>query len=664
MASAQPPEVVSMREIVTACPLNCWDTCTVLVTVRAGRPLRVRGHPDHPVTRGFVCRKMKYQVERALSPDRLLHPMVRAAAGWRRLSWGEALDRIAERMQRVINRWGTLAVAHYWDYGSMGHLHNLVRRFFNALGAITQPRGSLCWAQGLEAQRLDFGANRAHEPHDHVNSRLLILWGRNPAATNIHLLPYLKEARQRGAEIVLIDPRPSETRRWADWWIAPRPGTDGALALAMAREIIERDLMDAEYVTDHVRGFEEYHQVLRGYTVRWAAEVTGVSELDIRDLAYRYATTRPASLILGYGLQRYANSGSAVRAIDALGALTGQLGIPGGGVNYADLTVGESLDDLAGRPPAGGHRLLDKPQFARQMSRLDPPVKVLFVTRANPLGQLPATRQVWESFRGLVMMVVLELEMTDTARMADFVLPVTTFLEQRDLYYNSWHRWLTYGEAAMAPRGECRPDWWVFLKLADRLGLDLGLAGTPHEWIQRALRPLAIGAEPGTFLRMPGAESVPWREARFATPSGRFELASEEAVQAGTTAVPTYHPPASWRDEGLQVLSPVHRNSLHSQFFHRAAPHGLRVLMAAADAAQRGIQPGDWVRLEGRHGALRVRVEVSGELPRGVLVVHSGGHVHDGECVNLVTSDVLPDLGIGACYYDVRCQIVKEARPS
>ena len=663
-----------MKTVRTACPLDCWDTCTLLVDVEDGRAVSVRGDPDHPVTRGFACPKAQRQLERLYSPQRLLHPLVRPSRGaeFERASWGAALDLVAERLLGARERYGSLAVLHNYDSGSMGLLKSLEHRFWNLFGGVTLPVGSLCWAGGIAAQKYDFGAVLGHDPADTVNSKLIILWGRNPVFTNPHLVPFIREAKARGAEVILIDPVRTASAALADRHVASRPGTDGALALSMAAVIIGEGLLDNGFVAGRTRGFEEFAKLAAEYPPERAAGICDVPAETIRDLARRYARLRPASIHVGYGLQRYANGGAAVRAIDALGALSGNIGRAGGGVNYANRSTSAAFPDLGADDRAAAYRGFVRANLAAEiLGAKDPPVKAFFVTRSNPVAQLPNTSLVVKAMEAVDFKVVADLTLTDTAALADVVLPCTTPFEEEDVYFCSWHNYITYGTPAVEPVGETRSDLAIYSDLARRLGFGGEFEKTPAEWLEAYFARLAeAGVRPGdvrgTSFRNPFAADVPWTDGGFKTPSGRYEFYSEKAANDGHDPLPRFVEPAESpvRDPAaaaafpLRLITPRHRETLHSQFYDRVTGgRGLAVEVSTGFARRRGLSDGDAVRVVSPRGEVRARVRLRDDLRQDVALVYAGGAVRDREAINMLTADRETDLGHGAAYYDCLCDV-------
>ncbi|MGE5578395.1 MAG: molybdopterin-containing oxidoreductase family protein [Syntrophothermus sp.] len=679
----------------TACPLNCYDTCGMLAYVKDGRVVRLEGDPDHEITRGFICRKGRDFVERTYAPDRLLYPQRKVGNGWERISWDQACALMAEKLLAARERYGSLAIFHNYDYGSQGLLRALDQRFFNALGGVTSTVGSLCWSAGLAAQEYDFGAYAAHDPLDHLNARTIVIWGRNPAYTNIHLIPIIQEARRRGARVALVDPVRTKTASFADLVVQPRPGTDGALALAMASVIIEDGLADLAYIHEHVHGFEEFRKLAGEFPPERVEGIAGVSAATIRELARFYGEIKPASLLIGMGLQRHTNGGQTIRAIDALAAITGNIGIPGGGANYAHSNL-SGFGEIKGRELARQRREIIRAQLGEGLlNAQDPTVQVAVITRSNPVAQSPATPKIIEVFQKIPFVVVIDQFMTDTAEMADLVLPCTTFLEEEDIYANSWHNWLAYGPKVVEPRGESKSDVVIFTELAQRMGLGSYFNRSITQWMEDLLAPLnrygvTLERLKQAPMRFPAAPQVAWADQKFLTPSGKYELFSEKAQANGLDPLPRYREPreapesykapvsaASAEDAvgekgaprgakyPLYLLTPHMQVQTHSQFANLASRREMEetklpwVHLHPRAALDRGLEEGNWVEVTSPRGSLRARVRVDSAVREDVALIYEGYWLKYGGGVNLLTADYVSDMGLQAAFYDCLCEVSK-----
>lgn len=665
-------EVMRVARFRAACPLNCWDTCSWLVTVEDGRLVDVRGDPADPYTRGFLCPKARYQLERSLAADRPLYPLVKSGASWKRVSWDEAFGLLASKIQLAISRWGPESVFYYHDSGSMGLSKSLGSKLFRRLGA-SEPLGSLCWAAGIQAQEYDFGFHLANVPEDVLSSKMIVIWGRNPAATNVHLVPFLKEARDRGARLVLIDPLKSPTANLVDEHVQVRPATDAALALAMCNVVIHEGLVDVPFIAAYTVGFGAFERHVETYTPEWAAKVTGVPGDAIVSVARRYARAKPAAILMGYGFQRHYGGGNAVRACDALAVLTGNVGKPGGGANYASGFISKNLVSLA---PDSSRQVRGIPRASLgDLAGLNPPVDVMVVSGANPVNQAPGSASVRQAVERVPFKAVLDLRWTETCELSDLFLPVASPFEDEDLHYCSWHPMLTFSERCAAPRGEALPDRVVWQRLAGRLGLGDEFNRTMAEWVDAALERvrgsgLDARALAGRTVRFPGTPAVAWQDGLFLTPSRKFEFYSGRAGRETGFPMASYAGPGEEADAAgfpLRVLSPRHMNHLHSQFYEKVlSSAGLPLAyVSGADLESANLHNGDAAALESPQGRMDVELRESSDVPGGIVLVYEGGSVLQGRGVNLLTRQGETDMGHGPVYYDCFVRIcLPGARPA
>ena len=647
-----------MERIRTTCTLDCPDTCSIIAEVEDGRPVRLKGDPHHPITAGFLCGKVAAgYLDRYNSPDRLLHPLrrvgPRGGGRWERIGWDAALDEVAAQVRATVDRHGSLAVLDYGRAGSHGVLKLLNRRFFNLLGGATTTCGSLCIGAIQAAQTADFGGRHPHDWQDLEHSRAVLVWGRDPAKSHIHLLPFLKRARACGAPLVLIEPFLTQTATFVDLHVRPRPGGDGYLAIGIAKHLFARGWVDGDHLRAHVANAEAYRALLGRYTMDQISRLSGVPAGEIERVAEIYGTRRPAAILVGYGVNNYRRGAQAYRLIDALAAITGNVGRPGGGVSHgrglydakAVLTA-----DIEGHALARASRALPQPTIGQAiLDAHEPPIKLIFVTGSNPVAQSPNAPKVLRAFTSVDFLVVVEQFMTDTAKIADVVLPTTTFLEEEDMIGSGGHRFLGIVRPVAPRRGEARTDLEIFQGLAQRLGFGLELAGSPGEWLDRLLAPAASHGISREALRGGARElplpAVPYGDGRFATPSGRIELLAELA------------PEEEPEDAGLRLLTTHTKRWLNSQ----AMPEDQEGLPALAvhpeDLAAQRVTAGAELVVRSRVGALRVRAAADPRVPRGCAMLPQGGWIARGHGVNLLTEDVMTEDAIMAAYYETRVRL-------
>ncbi len=668
----------------SVCALDCPDTCALLINVENGAGSRLRGDPDHPVTRGFLCGKVAKYLEREYSPDRLLYPLKRTGAKGEgrctRICWDEALDTVAARLKLIAGEFGPEAVLPYSYAGTMGLLNGsgMDRRFFHRLGASRLDR-TICSSAGSAGLMATLGFRYGTEPEQFRHSKLIIAWGANIFGTNVHLWPFILEARRNGARLVVIDPVTTRVAKIADRHYAPYPGSDLALALGLMHVIIREGLHDADYIERYTSGFSQLEALAEKYTPERVAALTGISAENIAALAREYATTRPAAIRLNYGVQRSERGGSTVRAITALPALTGSWKEVGGGLQLSTSQAfqfnraGMEMPELG--PPA---RTVNMAELGKALTTLDgPPVKAIIVYNSNPAAIAPNQNLV---LRGLaredLFTVVLEQFQTDTADHADIVLPVTTFLEHTDLYLAYGHYHLQLARPALPAPGECKSNVEIFRLLAERMGFDdTCFRDTEDEMIRTLLasgHPFLDGItlerldrEHSVRLNVADADApfLPFGEGGFGTPSGRCELGAEHLE---------YTPPAESRlgdaelraRYPLEFISSKNDDSMNSTFGHRSGVDAQtsRLWLHEQDARARGIATGDLVRVFNERGSLRLTAEVDGGVRAGVVrapAVRWNKTAPDRRNPNALTSDRLTDIGGGPVFYSCLVQVEK-----
>ena len=679
-----------MSIYTTACPRNCYSTCAFRVHVEDGRLRRIEPHEDNRATPGGACLKGLSYVERVHSPDRILHPLRRTGGEFERISWDEALGAIAGKLSELRADPGPQSVFYYSGSGTKGMMNIVGRNFWRHYGGITATYGDLCWPAGLEATRLTLGDNKHSVPWDIAKARLIVLWGKNAAETNIHQMVFVDQALAAGAKLVVIDPRRTETAERASLLMQPRPGTDGALALAVAHLLVKNDRVDHGFIERHVVGYPEFAEMVEEYTPEWAADVTDVPARYIHELAEYFGTMAPVTISPGYGMQRFANSGQTMRAMLALLAITGNIGVPGAGWVYANLQshIFEKVKDpFAFYPPEEPDGVVRvSVSTARlgpdMLAQQDPPLRMAWVERGNPVTQNPDTHTVLEAFRALDFRVVVEQFMTDTAREADIVLPAKTMFEQSDVIGAYWHHYIQLKQKVIEPPGAVKPESEVYRLLSERLALpgaaDPAMFPVSDEevnaFLEREMEPypeLTLERLKQGPVLTPGSEEVAFSDFVFPTPSGKIELASAEATDRwGLDSLPRYSEPAeSIRNDQasdptaypLHMLTPNTKNRIHSQFnnLKMISQFGDRPLavMHPDDARGRGIRDGDRVRVFNQRGSIEIEAQLDNGLKQGCVCVTNGWWISEGGTVNFLSAARETDMGYGAAFHENRVEV-------
>ncbi len=663
------------RTIRTVCPRNCYCTCGMLVSLdEHDRIVSIEGDSSNPATAGHVCLKGLSYARRVTHPDRLLTPLRRRRAGraFEPVTWDEALDEIAARLLATRDAHGPTAALYYEGSGSHGALGGLAMAFWRQFGGCTTTFGDLCWPAGLEATRLTYGANLHNHPRLTTDSRFILIWGHNPAETNVHQWRLILDAQARGATIVVIDPRSTDSTDAADVHLQPRPGTDAALALGMARLIVDAGLHDAAFLAQYAHGFDAYRLRLAEYPLGRVAGITGLDAAAIHTLALDYARTSPALLMAGFGLQRHHRAGQTMRAVALLPALTGNVGVAGGGWQYANL-ASHCLRELPLPPEPPAMRAIPVSQVAKHLETLDaPPIRAAWIERGNPAAQNPAAHRVRQALARLDFVVVVDQFMTPTAELANIVLPAKTLFEEEDLVTAYWHPYLQWRAKVLDPPGGVKPESEIWRALGERFGFDTRYFPTDRRAFLRHLLPegreSAIDELPLRPLDLSGNGDVAFADRRFSTPSGKVEFECDGAFALwGVDRVPAYGPLEEGSESPmrarfpLQFLSCKTRDRIHSQFGNLdwvrgvERPHVLDI--HPEDARPRGIADGARVAVWNGRGRIEVTARVtSGVLPGVVHVLEGWCHEGDPD-VNALTDEGITDMNHGATFYECLVEV-------
>lgn len=671
------------RSVLGACPLDCPDGCAWIVDLEDDQPVGLRANRTHPFTGKSLCVKTTPYLKYSAHPDRLLHPMRRVGAKgegrFERISWDEALDEIAGRLHRVIDEHGAEAIWPYAGTGTVGWLQGFVgagKRLFHHLGA-SRHDPTICSIAGHVGMRYTTGSAAGMDPEDLAHSQLILLWGTNTLETNRHLWPFIKKARAQGATVVTIDPLRTLTAQHSDIHIAPRPGTDAALALGLMRHLVDLGAEDQHYLKTRTLGFEDFRdQVLRDFSVEHAAAACAVDAEVILDLAQRMAERRPMAIRCAMGMQRHQGGGQAARVLSCLPALTGDYDRLGGGICYStgpcyqlnvDALCRPDLEPRSTRSLAMtrlGHGLLDLD---------DPPIQALFISAANPIASNPDQARIRAGLsRPDLFTVIIEHFQTDTADYADILLPGTMQTEHADLHDSFSHLYVQWNEPAVAPRGECLSHTEIFRRLAERMGLEEPALFASDEDLARDVLNSEHQAAQGITLeglRETGWARLGWPKPyqpfleRFFTPSDLFEFRSERAEADGLGLFPHYTPPTETatehRDGSFTLLSPANKHLVNSIFAnspHHSRAGGPAVTLNPRDVTRLGLATGDSVRIWNTRGEFFARLQTSDATPPGIALSAKGQwpKLSGGSSINATVIERDADMGRGAVYNDNR----------
>ncbi|WP_027459874.1 molybdopterin oxidoreductase family protein [Deinococcus murrayi] len=667
------------RDVLLTCPLDCPDACRLRVTLERGkdgreRAVKLTGDAAHPYTKGFACVKTVHYPARQNHPDRPLFPLRRVnpktdpEPRFERVSWDEALDDIAARLRELLETRGPQSILRYHYAGTMGLMENAhAHTLWRALGT-PELDETICATAGTAAWAMGYGSRLTVDPLDVPRARLIVLWGINSLSTHSHLTPQMTAARKAGARIIHVDPYRNRTSAYADTHLKLRPGTDAALALGVMHELFAHGWTDEAYITEATTGVEDLRAAAHEWTPERTAEVTGLSAEEVRDLAQAIGTTRPTYIRVGYGMTRHENGGTALRAVTLIPALTGDWRQRGGGV-----CLSTSGAFALNRTRLGGAHLVREGVPHVNMNELAQALApeagfgAAVIYNCNPAVVAPDSARVRAGLmRDDLLVVVLEQAMTETARLADYVLPATTFMEHSDIYTSYGHHWLSYNRAELEAPGEARPNSWVFGQLARRLGVtepsvywtvdDLlaEVLSTDHPFLA-GITPERLKAEGTVRLNIPEG-FLPYAQGAD-TPSGKVQLSPAPRYQPVRAALNAEYP--------LRLLTPPAHHFLNSTYgnlahLNRAEGGEPQVLVHPADAEGYGLLDGGYARILSEVGQVRRRVKVTDATQPGVAVVEGtwwGLCAPDGESINAVTAQTLTDLGGGSTFHNTRVRL-------
>jgi anaerobic selenocysteine-containing dehydrogenase len=675
-----------MEEFITCCPRNCYSTCSFRVQTENNRIHRILPYSLNEATPEGPCIKGLSYIERSRSEKRLKHPLLRTAGGWKQLTTAEAHKLAAERLSEIKTKYGSKSIFWYRGSGRSGLISETGSTFWKAFGGVTTTYGNLCWPAGLEAVRLTLGSVKHNVPMDLENAKTIVIWGKNPAETNIQEMSFIGKAKAKGATVIVVDPRRTPTADKADILFMPRPGTDAALALAVAGVLVSEDMVDENFIRNYVLGFDDFKNDSL-MSPEQAESITGIPAEQVKNFARIIGKGSPVTFLPGYGLQRYSNGGQTVRSILALAVITGNLGKSGAGFNYANLqsyVFDTVLEPEAYYPDPEK----DKP-FRRSisMARLgaqllatnDPGIRAIWVERGNPLLQAPDTNSVIKAFEKSEFTVVVDQFMTDTAKAAHLILPATDIFEQPDIVGSYWSPYVQYKPAILKAEGEIIPESEIYRSLADILDLGIPADFLPEpgnenadRWLEKRISgysQLTLGELKKGPVLAPGLEEIAYSDLKFATPSGKIELLSERMKSIwNSSALPVYTPVSSGGEIDkfpLVLISPNTASRIHSQFGNldviKLNSDRPAVELSPEDAEARKISDGDRIRIFNSRGEQTSVARVSGRLPEGVVVMHNGIWLEEGGGSNIFTAPEETDIGFGAAFHGKNVQVEKAA---
>ena len=667
-----------MNEFITACPRNCYSTCSFRVQVENNIIKRILPFKGNLATPEGPCIKGLAYIERTHSPERLIHPLVKKKDNtFQELPMGEALDLIAGKLGNIKQQYGARSILWYRGSGMSGLTNEIGISFWKSFGGATTTYGNLCWPAGLEAVRLTMGSVKHNVPWDIENAGLVIVWGKNPAETNIQEMAFIARAKENGSRIVVIDPRRTPTADKADILFSPKPSTDGALALAIAGIIISESLIDKEFLENYVTGFEEFRKSLK-ITPFEAQDITGIPAESIIELAHFIGKEGPVTILPGYGLQRHFNGGQTIRAILSLLVITGNIGKQGSGFNFANL---QSYIYDHPKEPLSYYPDPEKDgPFRRSISMAklgvdmlnsrDPELKAAWIERGNPALQAPDSNNVNKAFSKLEFKVVVDQFMTDTAATADVILPAKDIFEQSDIIGSYWSPYVQFKPKVLDPPGEVMPESEIYFQLANRLHLEIDSTILPppgneniEKWLERRIENCSelklVQLKKGPVLA-PGLQHIAYEDLKFDTPSGKIELYSAQAKALwNVSPLPEYVTSKRFDKKmnfPLTFITPNTGSRIHSQFGNlniiKDVTSAPAVEISPGDALIRNIRTDDKIRVYNETGEIISQARVTNRVPGGILVLPNGIWLNEGGGGNKMINAQETDMGYGAAFHD------------
>ena len=695
-----------------ACPHDCPDTCAMIYEVENEKLISVKGNKDHPMTRGTLCVKVKDYEKRHYHPNRLLYPHKRVGKKgekkFERISWEEAIDTIHSKWVKIIDEYGPQAILPFSYLGNQGLVHGLNGgdSFFNKLGATVCER-TFCGEGSCTAWLSTIGPTAGVDPESYIHSKYIVIWACNSVSTNLHHWAIVQDAKKKGAKVVVIDSYKSRTAKQADWHLSPKPGTDGALAMALINHIIENDLTDKDYIDKYTDGFEELKSHVTDKTPEWAAKITGVNKEDIEKLALELASNQPAAIRIGVALERHHGGGQTIRAVTCIPALTGAWKHVGGGITQFPVWEHPYKFDVICRPDLipEGTRVVNALQLGRALlgENIDKnlPIKSMMCWNANPVTQSPETEKIVEGLqREDLFLVSAEHFISDTASYADILLPASMGAEHEDIILSWGHLYLTYNEKCLEAPGEAKSNYEIFRLLAKKFGFDEDqFAWSDEECLENYVdwsAPACNGIDL-KYLKQNGYarldvgtkdNRVPHKDGNFPTPSGKCQLILRgvnnfvaapfrqmyEGYQPGQPlpALPDYVPPRESPEDNkklaekypLNVISPKSHAFLNSCYANMESKQKTQgdqfVLMNKINAEQRNINDGDMVKVFNDRGSYEGVLRLTDDVNPGIIVSTLGyWRQHNEGTVNSISSAEFANMGNAPTFSDNLVEVTK-----
>ena len=669
-----------MKKISHGCTLDCADCCKFNVYVKNDDIIKIEGDKEHPYTKGFICKKGLAHLKRLNHSKRIYKPLIKINDKWKEIEFDEAINIMVKKLSYYKSKFGSKSILYYEQYGNGTVLKSIGEKFFNFYGGVSLSKGGPCWSAGIAAQKLDFGDSRSHSLEDMLNSKNIFVWGKNPANTTIHTMQMIKMAKEKGSKIIVIDPIETATAKLADKYIKIKANGDKALALAMAQIIIKNKLYDEKYIKLYVNGFEEYKSYILSLNIKDLSKECGVEISTIEELVKLYCQ-KYSTILLGFGMQKYKNGGMTIRLIDALGAITGQIGFSGGGVNYSNKVYPKILNtDPYDSEKFSSNRYYHTNEISEFIEKcnlgntyykndifinhednkgdyeLNIPIKMAIITKSNLLNQLANINNLKRALSKVEFKVCFDMFITDTVKECDLFIPVTSQLESEDLLFSSMmNPYLVYNEKILEPQEKLMDEYYFFMEVAKRLKMSNYPIVTKKEYLEKVIYPLKninsdISLEYLKNNYFTLHKDVAWSDKNFVNESGKFEIINCEEIKKFEAN--------KYKDiSKLRLLTNHGRDSLSSQHF--MDDDGIAIAYINEKEAKRfNINNNEIIYLKSENGQIKVKINIDKSIGDNIVMMFVGWWERHGN-PNFLTNSGISDIGGQITYNETFVEIIK-----
>lgn len=671
-----------MKKLSHGCTLDCADCCKFNVYVEDNKVIKIEGDKEHPYTKGFICKKGLAHLDRLNHKNRIYKPLLKEEGQWKEISFNKAIDIMAEKLNLYKKEFGSKSILYYEQYGNGSLLKSIGEKFLNFYGGASFSKGGPCWSAGIAAQKLDFGESKSHSLEDMLHSKNIFVWGKNPANTTIHTMQMIRKARSNGSKIIVIDPIETASAKLADIYIRVNVNGDLPLALAMAKVIIEENIYDKEYIDKFVNGFEDYKKYILSLEMQELSDASGVDIEDIIKLAKLYCE-KYSTILLGFGIQKYKNGGNTIRAIDALGAITGQIGFSGGGVNYANKVypgilnldpynsesfsdnryfytneISDFIDSCNNGKTYYKDNIFINDKNINNSMELDIPIKMAIITKSNLVNQLANLNKLKESLSKVEFKVCFDMFMTDTAKECDLFIPTTNTLESEDLLFSSMmNPYLVYNEKLIYIDEELMDEYYFFMELAKRLNINEYPFVEKKAYLEKVIKPLndkfkniSLDYIKNNYITI--HNSIAWEDKKFLTNSGKFEILKCDNLKYQRNDLDKI------KEEKLFRLLTNHgKDSLSSQHFMDEGSIA-KAYINSRMANKLELQVNEIASLKSKDGEIRVQIVIDDSISDYVVMMYVGWWEKHGN-PNYLTNSGVSDIGGQVTYNETLVNIMR-----